>query len=103
MMAKETLGHDSNGVGATHHPCAAPVWRLPVGGARCRTPSRCPSRLLSTLGGALLTRTTATSLVFCAREPPHVAKKSPFPRARPSTGTPDNRWAYCSQRSHASA
>jgi hypothetical protein len=84
MMAKETLGNDSNGVGDTPQPCAEPVWRLPVHGARGRTLSRHPSRLLRALGGAFLPRTTAASLARCAIEQPHVAKKSPFARAGPN-------------------
>jgi hypothetical protein len=65
------------------HPCAEPVWRLPVHGARCRTLARCPSRRLSALGSAWLTRMTAVSLARCAREPPHSAKQSPCARAGP--------------------
>jgi hypothetical protein len=61
MVAKSTLSNDSNGVNDTHHPCAEPVWRLPVYGARCRTLSLRPSRPLRALGGAFLTCTTAGS------------------------------------------
>src|SRR6266850_2859198 len=83
IMAKQTLGNDSNAVGDTHHPCVEPVWRLPVHGARCRTLSLRPSLLLRALEGAFLTRTTAASLALCAIEQPHLAKKSPFARAGP--------------------
>jgi hypothetical protein len=84
-MAKETLGNDSNGVGDMHHPCAEPVWRLPVHGARGRTLSLRPSLLLSALGGAFLTRTTAASPALCAVEQPQLAKKSLFAKAGPTT------------------
>src|SRR5882724_2538655 len=68
-----------------HHPCAEPVWRLPGHGARCRILSLRPSLLLRALGGAFLTRTTAASLALCAIEQPHLAKKSPFARAGPTS------------------
>jgi hypothetical protein len=84
MMAEETLGDDTNGMGATHHPCAEPVWRLPVHGVRCRTLSLCHSLLLRALGCTCLTCVTGASLALYALEEPHLAKKSPFARAGPS-------------------
>ena len=50
-------------------------------GAAGRTLARHPSRRLSALGGAWLTRATAGFVARGAREPPHMAKQSPFARA----------------------
>ena len=50
---------------------------------RSRTLSRRPSRRLSALGVAWLTRTTAAPLALCALEPPHVAKTIAFAKVRP--------------------
>jgi hypothetical protein len=88
MTVQSTRGNDANGVSDTHHPCAEPVSHFPMGAVRYRTLSLRPSQLLSALGGAWLTRTTAAPLALCALELPHLAKQSPFAKARSSRRRP---------------